>query len=66
MKKDKRYNDNREFISPEANYYGGLWITSVDGRYYWMIENYDTDFSNPEEWEEIGETLYNAIKTDHL
>lgn len=41
-----------------GNYYGGLRVMEYNGKYYWIIENYDTDFSNIEEWREIKKDLY--------
>ena len=41
-----------------GNYYGGLNITTFDNKFYWIIENYDTDFNNLSEWEEISEKLF--------
>ena len=39
-----------------GNYYGGLNVREVDGKYFWAIENYDgTDF------EEIPKTLYDEL-----
>lgn len=44
-----------------SNYYGGLHILEHEGRFYWVIENYDTDFRDLEDWEEIDEQLYRAL-----
>jgi hypothetical protein len=39
-----------------GNYYGGLNVKEVDGKYFWAIENYDgTDF------EEIPKALYDEL-----
>jgi hypothetical protein len=44
-----------------GNYYGGLYIAQYDNKYYWIIENYDTSFKNINEWDEIGEGLYDML-----
>ena len=44
-----------------GNYYGGLHIAKDDDKFYWLIENYDTDFSDRSEFEEIPESLYNEL-----
>ena len=41
-----------------GNYYGGLYVKTENNKYYWIIENYDTEFNNIDEWEEINENLY--------
>ncbi len=41
-----------------GNYYGGLYVKTEKNKYYWIIENYDTEFNNIDEWEEINENLY--------
>jgi len=43
------------------NYYGGLWIQEVSGKYYWIIENHETDFSILSEWSEITKELYDSL-----
>lgn len=50
-------------IGAIGNYYGGLYIGTSNNKYYWLIENYDTDLTNPEEWDEISEELYNLLLT---
>jgi len=46
-----------------GNYYGGLWIFKKKSKYYWFIENYDTNFDNPMECaEEIPRRLYKILK----
>ena len=46
-----------------SNYYGGLWIFKKNGKCYWFIENYDTDFDDPGDWaEEIPSSLYRTLK----
>lgn len=44
-----------------GNYYGGLCIMEKDGKYYWLIENYNTDFDDMDEWEEISKKLWNEL-----
>ena len=44
-----------------GNYYGHLNVTEHEGKYYWIIENYNTDFSDLSQWEEIDKRLYNDI-----
>jgi hypothetical protein len=41
-----------------CNYYGALFIAEHNGKYYWIIENYDTDLESIKKWEEIPESLY--------
>lgn len=43
------------------NYYGGLIVKEDNGKYYWIIQNWDTDFSNLSEWEEITKELYKEL-----
>ena len=47
-----------ETIGGIGNYYGGLYVKEENGKYYWIIENYNTDFSDITEWEEISKNLY--------
>lgn len=44
-----------------GNYYGYLNVMSLDGKFYWLIENHNTDFECLEDWDEISEELYNSI-----
>lgn len=39
-----------------CNYYGGLAVVEVEGKYYWAIKNWDGWH-----WEEIPETLYKEL-----
>lgn len=48
-------------IESIGNYYGNLFIKKTEVKYYWIIENYDTDFSNLDLWDEITEELYNEL-----
>lgn len=43
-------------IGTICNYYGGLSVKAEGGRYYWVIEGYDS-----RDWEEIPERLYRAL-----
>lgn len=44
-----------------GNYYGGLFIYEQENKFYWIIENYDTDFENLSEWDEIPKSLYEQL-----
>ena len=44
-----------------GNYYGFLNVMTLDGKFYWCVENYDTNFENLNDWQEISEKLYNTI-----
>ncbi len=48
----------RTQIGNISNYYGSLEVMEHNGKYYWIIENYDTHFEDLSEWEEISEELY--------
>ena len=48
-------------IGTVGNYYGGLHVMEKDGKYYWVIENYSTDFSDLSDWEECDKELYDAL-----
>ena len=48
-------------IGKIGNYYGGLYIIEHDGKYYWIIENHDTDFGIISEWDEIPKELYESL-----
>ena len=48
-------------INEIGNYYGGLMITEIDEKYYWIIQNHDTDFSDVNEWTEIPKSLYDEL-----
>ena len=55
-------DSHEEHISVEkeiggiGNYYGGLCVGRLDGRFYWAINNYDGYY-----WEEIPESLYREL-----
>ena len=44
-----------------GNYYGALNITKIEGKYYWCIENFNTDFDDLGDWEEIDKELYDSL-----
>ena len=44
-----------------TNYYGGLNVMTLKGKYYWCVENYDTDFDDLSQWKEMPSSLYNEI-----
>ena len=44
-----------------GNYYGGLHIKKHEGKFYWIIQNWDTDFDNIGEYQEIPESLYTSL-----
>ena len=44
-----------------GNYYGCLNVMTLDGKFYWCVENYDTNFENLNDWQEISEEIYNSI-----
>lgn len=51
-----KLDENARYIGDIENYYGGLRVSSDDGKYYWGIENYDESY-----WSEIPEELYMAL-----
>lgn len=51
-----------EEIDGIYNYYGGLNIAYYRGKYYWCIENYDTDLCDISHYKEIPKALYDSIK----
>lgn len=52
---------NYKAIGSIGNYYGGLFVMQNEERYYWMIENYNTDFDDLSHWTEIDKDLYNSL-----
>jgi hypothetical protein len=52
---------NYKQVGEIGNYYGGLIIMENEGKYYWLIENYDTNFDDLAEWSEISKELYNSL-----
>ncbi len=43
-------------IGDIGNYYGGLEVKAVDGKFFWSIEDWDGPL-----WEEIPKYLYDAL-----
>jgi len=52
---------NYKAVGEIGNYYGGLFIMENEGKYYWLIENYDTDFDDLSDWSEIDKELYDNL-----
>lgn len=48
-------------IGTVSAYYGDLYATEKDGKYYWVIENYSTDLNNISDWDECDKELYDAL-----
>jgi hypothetical protein len=48
-------------IGKIGNYYGGLIVAKHQSKFYWIIEDYDTDLQDLKEYEEIPESLYNEL-----
>ena len=44
-----------------GNEYGGLIAAKHQDKFYWVIENYNTDLDNIRQYEEIPESLYNEL-----
>ncbi|MCT4228683.1 hypothetical protein HZP39_04110 [Elizabethkingia anophelis] len=58
--------ENIERISDIGNTYGSLLIGTYNGKFYWIIEDYNTDLNSVGEWTEISELLYNTILTEEI
>lgn len=45
------------------NYYGSLQVISLSGKYYWRMENHNTNEKEfiLNKWVEIDETFYNSL-----
>jgi len=52
---------NYKAVGEIGNYYGGLFIMENEGKYYWLIENYNTDFDDLSDWSEIDKELYDSL-----
>ena len=52
---------NYKAVGEIGNYYGGLFIMQNEGKYYWLIKNYDTDFDDLSDWSEIDKELYDSL-----
>jgi hypothetical protein len=48
-------------IGSIQNYYGGLYVVEKDGKYYWDIENYNTDYQSINNMQEIPKYLHDAL-----
>mgnify|MGYP003640463044 CR=1 FL=1 len=48
-------NKNRH-VGEIGNYYGGLEVDEVGGKYYWSIENWDGH-----NWQEIPKSLFDEL-----
>lgn len=53
---EKRLKEQSLAIGGISNYYGGLEVSQVDGKFVWGIENYDGTY-----WEEIPKSLYDEL-----
>lgn len=58
-------NKSEVISNLNGNYYGTLRILNHKNKYYWIIEDYDTDFDDLEEWNEISEELYKVLKKEN-
>lgn len=69
---DKKIKWNR--IGLITNYYGGLYITEVEGNYYWIIKDYNlnpqtiADIANVEKFgvEQISKELYLTLLNHNI
>ena len=52
---------NYKSVGEIGNYYGGLFIMENEGKYYWLIENYNTEFDDLSDWSEIDKELYDSL-----
>lgn len=43
------------------NFYGGLYVMKHEGKYYWIIEDHDTDWDDLAKWSEIEKELYDSL-----
>ena len=50
-------SEKEKQIGDIANYYGGLSVKFENGKYFWGILNYDSDFG----WDEIPKSLYDEL-----
>ena len=44
-----------------GNYYGDLHLMTFEDKYYWLVENYDTDLYDTDSWHEINKDIYDSI-----
>lgn len=52
---------NQKPIGDIGNYYGGLYVMEHEGKYYWMIQDYNDRFNHLPDWSEIEKELYEAL-----
>lgn len=51
--------DNKIYeIDSAGNYYGNIHIKKNGNQYYWLVENYNTEFDKIEHWNFITESLF--------
>ena len=48
-------------INKIGNVYGGLLIKKENRKYYWIIEDHDTNLNDLSQWVEISKTLYDEL-----
>lgn len=48
-------------IKSISNYYWYLYVMTNSWKYYWIIENYDTNFWDLDQWEEISKELFDNL-----
>jgi len=53
---------NYKAVGEIGNYYGGLFIMENEGKYYWLIEDVNTEFDKLKYWSEIDKELYDSLK----
>lgn len=51
----------RQQVGTIGSYYGGLWVAKQDDKYYWCIENWNTDLDDVEEYTEIDREVYDVL-----
>lgn len=56
---NNEFNYNK--VDGIENHYGGLYIMNHNDNYYWMIENYDTNFNELSNWKQIDKKLYDIL-----
>lgn len=61
MKTQTKFNYKPIGVGEIGNDYGGLYVMENEGKYYWIISNYDTNFDNLFNWSEIGKELYDSL-----
>jgi hypothetical protein len=61
LRGQKHKKMERKEIGNIGNYYGGLNVMEFEGKYYWCIEDYNTDLGDLEDWDEIDKELYDSL-----